>query len=402
MVANRQIHPCIWVLFSGIWLFGCRTVDPVALPIATFASVHTTVIPTPLPSTMSTLLPTPMPLPTVSSTPTVQPTATAQPTTTQSLTPTATPHPLAAFTIAGMRTRPFAGGQIVSRALLDQTTQYTRHAIDYPSDGLTITGLMYVPTGDAPFPVLILLHGYVDRDHYVVGMDSWQAAEFFAAQGYLVLAPDLRSWGQSDSGLSLFHMGLVADVLNLIGSLPTLPQADVSKIGLWGHSMGGGIATKVLTIDERVGSAVLYAPNSADDADLIARWGAGCFDGQIEILGKPCNPADVIPADTPSPLVQAYFRGAADPDFLRQVAPIYHLASVSAPVQIHIGSADGQHPAATPPEWSAKLAEALESAERDVTYYTYAGQSHFFTGESWTTLLTRALTLYDRELKHAP
>jgi dienelactone hydrolase len=297
-----------------------------------------------------------------------------------------------------LQTRQFVGGQIEILATLDQNDAFTRTYIQYPSDGLQITGVMHVPTGSAPFPVLILLHGYYDRDAYFAGADTWQAADYFARQGYLVIAPDLRSWGESGVGLSLFHMGLVVDVLNLIGSIPSLSQADSTRIGLWGHSMGGGIATKVLTIDSRVGAAVLYAPNSADDADLIARWGAGCLTGQSEAAGDMCNPAEVIPPDTSPELIQTYLAAAADPDFLKQVAPIYHLAAVSVPVQVHVGTADGAFLAQTPPEWSAKLVTGLENAGKTVTYYTYPDQGHFFTGESWTTLLERANQLFSEQL----
>ena len=161
--------------------------------------------------------------------------------------------------------------------------------------------------------MIILVHGYADREFYYAGLDTWQAADYFARRGYLVLAPDLRSWGESDTGLSLFHTGLTMDVLHLIAALPSLPAADPDRIGLWGHSMGGGISTKVLTIDPRVDAAVLYAPNSADDADLIARWGPGCLPGQSEKEGDMCNPGEVIPADTPPALIAAYLAAAARP-----------------------------------------------------------------------------------------
>ena len=273
--------------------------------------------------------------------------------------PTPTPHPLFPFTIAGLRAREFPGGQINIRSVLAQNDTFTQYYVDYPSDGLTITGLMYVPTGSAPFPVLILLHGYYDREPYFAGAGTWQAAEYFAQQGYLVLSPDLRSWGESDTGLSLFHMGLVADVLSLISSVASVPEADASRIGLWGHSMGGGIATKVLVVDERVQTAVLYAPNSADDADLIARWGIGCLPHQSETAGDMCNPADIIPPEAPPELVTAYLTAATDLDFLQSVAPLYHLEAISVPIQIHIGSADGALLGQTPPDWSAKLTTAL-------------------------------------------
>jgi pimeloyl-ACP methyl ester carboxylesterase len=163
--------------------------------------------------------------------------------------------------------------------------------------------------------------------------------------------------------------------------------------------MGGGLATKVLTIEDRVGAAVLYAPNSADDADLVARWGAGCLPTQSQTSGDKCNPAEIIPPDISQSLIDAYLDAAADPKFLPQVAPLYHLEAITAPVQIHVGTADGQALAETPTEWSLKLAEALQAAGRDVASFTYDDQGHFFTGESWDLLLERALSFFNEQLK---
>jgi dienelactone hydrolase len=316
-----------------------------------------------------------------------------------SVIPTATPDPIYPFTIAGLRARPYAGGEIRVRAVLAETADFTRSYIEYPSDGLTITGMMQSPPGEGPFPVIILLHGYYDRAYYWSGAGTEEAADYFNSHGYLTIAPDFRSWGESDVGPSLFHSGLVVDTLNLIASLPSLPQADPARVGLWGHSMGGGVATKVLVVDSRVKAAVLYAPNSADDADIIGRWGPGCLPGQSEAAGDKCNPAEVISSDLPMEIVSAYLETATNPQLLRQVAPLYHLEQVTAPVQIHIGTADGAGAAETPPEWSEKLYEALQAAEKEVTYYVYPNQGHFFSGESWALLLERALNLFDKQLR---
>jgi dipeptidyl aminopeptidase/acylaminoacyl peptidase len=109
-----------------------------------------------------------------------------------------------------------------------------------------------------------------------------------------------------------------------------------------------------------------------------------------------------LPVGTPPELVAAYLASAKDPDFLRQVAPIYHLDSVSAVVQIHSGTADGEFLEETPPSWAAKLADGLVGAGRNVAYFSYPDQGHYFLGESWSVLLGRALELFDALLSTAP
>ncbi len=355
--------------------------------------------PPPVPPTV-TIRPTntPTPLPTMTLTavipqPTVTPTFTATPS-----PPLATPHPMQPFTIDGLRQRPYPSGEIRILGTLEENDHFTRTFIAYPSDGLTITGIMQIPKGDGPFPAIILNHGYFDREAYWSGITTWQAAEYLNGRGYLTIASDYRSWGDSDSGASFFHTGLTADVINLISSLSSLPQADTDRIGMWGHSMGGGITTKVLTVDPRVKAAVLYAPNSANDADLIARWGPGCLPGQSEKAGDKCNPGEVIPPDVPPEMVTAYLDAASDPEMLRQIAPIYHLQYVTAPVQIHSGTADGAALAETPPEWATAVYKALQSAGKEVTLYTYPGQGHYFSGADWTTMISRTADFFDAAL----
>lgn len=314
-------------------------------------------------------------------------------------TPTPIHPPLEPYTIAGLQARDYPGGTIQIRAIREQHSAFTRAYIDYPSDELTITGDMYIPAGTGPFPVVILLHGYYDRAGYWTGLGTWQNAEYLARNGYLTIAPDFRSWGESDTGINLFATGLVIDTLNLISSLASLPQADVARVGVWGHSMGGGVATKVLTIDDRIKAGVLYAPNSANDADLMSRWGAGCLPGESQQAGDQCNPAEIIPPDASDPLTQAYFAAATDPVQMQHLASIYHLENISAPIQIHIGTADGQTLVQTPPEWSFDLYTALQTAEKEVTYWEYADQGHFFTGASWSLFMERTVGFFDEHLK---
>ena len=84
---------------------------------------------------------------------------------------------------------------------------------------------------------------------------------------------------------------------------------------------------------------------------------------------------------------------------MREVAPFYHLDLVSVPVQIHIGSADGDYIGSTPPEWSYKLNQGLLDANKDVEMFVYQNQRHSFTGDAWTLFMDRAVAFFDENLK---
>lgn len=328
--------------------------------------------------------------------------ASETPTPLPTLTPTATPlpHLMYPYTIAGLREKDFLGGEIEIGARLAFNDQFSTYLISYPSEGLTITGLLNLPVGEGPFPVIVMNHGFYPRADYSSGDGSQRAAEYLAQRGYITISSDYRTWGGSDFGVSFFHTGLVADVMNLLSSLDSIPQADILRIGMWGHSMGGGITTKILTLESPVRAAVLYAPNSADDADLIARWGYGCL-GDIaagEVL-ETCNSADVIPESLPAEVIAAYVASAQSPERMREIAPYYYLDSVNVPVQIHIGSADGDYIGSTPPEWSYKLNQALLASGKPVELFVYHNQRHSFTGEAWVLFMDRAVVFYDENLK---
>lgn len=404
------------LLPAVLFLSGCRLNPPLPTPAATAALMVTAGV-VEVSAGILTPPPTPDILPTAgvqeppatgiaeappdpSATPAGTPLPTPTPTATQP--PTATPLPplIYPYTIEGLGARDYPGGEITVLQTLETTDTYTRHYIAYPSDGLTITGILQTPPGPGPFPVIILNHGYNDRDRHWPGSGTWMAAEYLNERGYLTIAPDYRSWGESDWGPSLFHTGLVADVANLISSLPSWPTADPNRVGVWGHSMGGGITTKLLTFDPRIRAAVLYGTNSGDDADLIARWGRGCLPGE-SLYTLTCNPGEVITDDLPPALRDAYVAAAADPALLQAIAPIYHLDRVNAPVQIYIGTADGVELAATPPEWSYKLHEAFLAAGKQAELFVYEGQGHLFQGQAWADPMARTAGFFDLHVKNA-
>ncbi len=308
------------------------------------------------------------------------------------------------YTIDGLRNHEYKSGNVHVRAKLEETDLYTRYLIDYPSDGLTITGIMQIPkNGKPPFPVIVMNHGFFPRASYVSGDGTYRAAEYLNKYGYLTLASDYRSWGGSDVGPSLFYSGLVIDAINLLNAIPSIPEADANRIGMWGHSMGGGVTMRVLTIDSRVKAAVLYSTVSADDADILARWGLGCI-GDIaageQQLG--CNSSDVVPLNLPANLRQAYADASTNADLLHQISSFYHLDLVTAPVEINYGTADGKTLAGTPPDWSKKLYQGLLDAKKDAKLFAYEGEFHSFNGDAWLAFMDRSVKFFDKYVKNTP
>ena len=287
-----------------------------------------------------------------------------------------TPDPLFPYTIDGLRARAYPGGPIEIIQVVEQPPAFTRYLIAYASDGLRITGLMNVPAGEEPFPVVILNHPYYDQRLYVTGLGTREAADYFAQRGYLTLAPDYRLYGGSDPGPDPFRTGMTVDVLNLIASVKSLPQARADSIGLWGHSMGGGIVLTALTVNPpSLRAAVLYSAMSGDAED------------NYRLIAASRGPEPLGP-DWP-------FSPEENPATYARMSPLNYLAHIGAPVLIH----QGQNDPTVPPAWSLRLAQALTDAGKDVAYYAYPNASHFFVGADWMLAMQRNVEFFDRRLK---
>ncbi len=342
-----------------------------------------TVVPTKGPTAAPTAIPA-SPVPTAAPTPTLE----------QLIYP---------YTIDGLRHHNFQSGPIWIDKTLGRTDDYTSYLISYTSDGLKITGVMQIPRkGQPPFPVIIMDHGYFNREEYKPGSGTDRAAEYLNKHGYLTVAPDYRSWGGSDIGPSLYYSGLAIDVINLLNALPSVREADTKRVGIWGHSMGGAVTIKVLTLDSRLRAAVLYSTVSADNADPIQRWGLGCI-GDI-LAGEHdlnCNSSDVIPLDLSPQLIQAYYAASKDATLLQETSPLYYLNFVTAPIEINYGTNDGKISAGTPPDWSKKLYNALIAAGKDAHIYGYDGALHSFIGDAWNAFMERTARFFDQYVKNA-
>lgn len=302
----------------------------------------------------------------------LMPTLESQPT----MIPTADPYD--GLTITELTTRSYGRGQLDILDTLEANDDFTRYLITFPSDDLTIYGFMNVPNEGYLFPVVILLHGYVDPEEYETLSYTTRYADYLARAGFFVIHPNLRGFPPSDSGEDHYRTGLAIDVLNLISIIRSqsqdplgyLRRADTDNIHLWGHSMGGGVALRVITVNNEayIRAAVLYGSMSGDELlnyQQIKIWSEGRA-GDFEL--------------------------SAPPSVLDQISPIGFLDRINAAVSIHHSLDDQVVPAA----WSDILCQRLKALNHPVECHVYHGLPHTFRGSGDAVFMERTVDFFRR------
>lgn len=288
------------------------------------------------------------------------------------------PHPVS---LPAFMQKQLDGRELTQGAVLSANESYTRYYITYKSGTLTISGIMNVPKGDGPFPVLILNHGYIDPAVYTNGRGLRREQDYLARRGYVVIHPDYRNHANStkdpDADIN-FRLGYAEDAANAIVAVKNsdLTYLDKERIGMLGHSMGGGVSLNVMVAKPELAKAVvLFAPVSGDNRDNFERWTTTRPETAQEILKRYGSPAE-------SPL------------FWDNISSINFLDKSTAPVMIHHGTADAD----VPIEWSKELDEALKKEGKSVSFYIYDGQPHEFTS-AWTQVMERTTAFFDKQVK---
>ncbi len=278
------------------------------------------------------------------------------------------------------RERNFSGSDLKKGKVLDIQPFYTRYYITYKSGGLTISGIMNVPKGKGPFPVLILNHGYIHPKIYTNGRGLKREQDYLAKKGYVVIHPDYRNHADSDKDTThqySFRQGYAEDVINAVNAVKNSGYAflDKERIGMLGHSMGGGIALNIMVTQPKLVQAyVLFGTVSADVKDNFYRWSSHRPDGDS--------------------IVRRFGRPEENPEFWKRMSPVTYLCSVESPVLIHHGTMDESCPV----EWARRLNDSLIFYKKNVTYHEYPYGKHEFINE-WPLVMERTAGFFDKHLK---
>lgn len=158
--------------------------------------------------------------------------------------------------------------------------------VTFLSEGVACAAYLGVPgRGDSGtrFPAIVMGHGFGALKESLIN-----EAEHLTAAGFVTLAIDYRSFGESggEPRGDLFPFSEVEDFRNAISFLQSRDDVDPERIGIWGVSFGGGVAMMTAAVDRRVKAVVSVVPVVNGRRWLHTMWGSDRFEQLRQLAEK--------------------------------------------------------------------------------------------------------------------
>ena len=298
-----------------------------------------------------------------------------------------TVHPLS---IETLRTGEYPGSDFVIEQTLEPSSNYSRYVASYKSEGLKIYGLLTIPNNvpENGLPAIVFNHGYIAPSVYRTTEKYVAYQDAFARSGYITFKSDYRGHGNSE-GIASGGYGsndYTIDVLNAVSSIQKMDEVDPTRIGMWGHSMGGHITLESMVVNPDVKVGVIWAGVVGSYEDIFDRWRRR----------SPERPS-------PSPGTRGYWRvelqnenGSPQEnlDFWRSLSATSYLDEISGPIQLHHGTADSS----VDVELSVNLDKLLKESDQESEIFLYEGDDHNISN-NLSTALARSVEYFDKFLK---
>lgn len=298
-------------------------------------------------------------------------------------------HPM---TISYLRKQLYPGSPLLLEEILEPGSNYNRYIASYRSEGLKLYALLTVPVGQRPvtgWPVIVFNHGYIPPEEYRTTERYESYLDAFAANGYIVLRPDLRGHGASEgiANGAYGHPDYTIDILNAVASIKQYGDADPNRIGMWGHSMGGYLTLRAMVVTRDIKAGVIWSGVVASYEDLLGIWAIGASSGLI--------PESALRWGTE--LLDEFGSPEENPLFWQAISSNSYVSELSGPIQLHHGGSD----VVVPLVFSNFLQADIRDAGGEVESYAYPGDDHSLT-INFVTAMERSLAFFDANVKNLP
>ena len=241
-----------------------------------------------------------------------------------------------------------------------------------PADGLTEYGLMTTPSTPPPpagYPVIILLHGYIQPAAYSTKKAYLPDMEFYSQHGFAVVKPDLRGQGvsihQGKPEGAYYSMAYNTDILSLIASIKDTPGLNAKNISLWGHSMGAYLALRAAVLSPDIKNVILLSGPVGNVQDMFSSY-----------MPKS-DVANPVAFSINKSVLKKYGTPLTNPKFWDYTSPLNFLIHTHAYIQIYVGAKDR----IVPPRFSADLSRALNQLNMPHQYFVYPNGKHGLLAE---------------------
>lgn len=302
--------------------------------------------------------------------------------------PTPSLFPLA---IESMRQNSYPGSPITIESTLAQKPLYAEYLASYFSDGYKIYALLTVPTTPTTsgYPAIVFNHGYIPPEIYKTTEKYIAYVDALAKAGFVVFKIDYRGHGQSEGKPegAYYSTAYTKDALNAVASLQQFDRVDPDRIGMWGHSMGGHITLRSMVVSPHIKAGVIWGGVVASYEDMMTNW-------HRSRPWQPSNRETAARRPSRQEIIDQFGDPKENPQFWQSISPIYHVESVSGPIQIHHGLADD----VVPYQFSESLHQALIAASQTVEYYSYNNGDHNLSDPDFTPAMTRTIDFFTKYL----
>jgi hypothetical protein len=280
-----------------------------------------------------------------------------------------------------------------------QAAPPTEREVSFPSGPIELRGTLMVPDTEGPHPAVVFLHGSGPATRE--GARSY--AEEFARMGLASLFFDKRGAGASGGSWLTSSLGdLAGDALAAFEFMQSQDGVDPARVGFWGVSQAGWVATLAASRSEDVAFMVLISGGGASprESELFsyrqAFAKAGLAEAEereaLEVLdeyfhylasgeGRPALVARLEEARAsrwypharldqilPSEEMRRHWSWVATWD------PAPHITKIECPLLLLFGERDTDHPTEIAAErWREGL---LKAGNDDVTLTVFPGAGH--------------------------